>query len=80
MGLCPGITSTRFNEHSGAGNQETPKIMTQTPEELAGNAMKALKRRKKPTVISGAVNNVFTFISRLLSRKAAVNMMGQMVE
>ncbi len=80
MGLCPGITSTRFNEHSGAGNQETPKIMTQTPKELVDNAMKALRRRKKPTVLSGAVNNVFTFMSRLLSRKAAVNMMGQMVE
>ncbi|MBI3582097.1 MAG: SDR family NAD(P)-dependent oxidoreductase [Nitrospinae bacterium] len=80
MGLCPGITSTRFNEHSGAGSQETPKIMTQTPEELVDAAMKALKRRKKPTVISGAVNNVFAFISRVRSRRGVINMMGQMVE
>jgi hypothetical protein len=80
MGLCPGITSTRFNENAGAGDQETPKMLTQTPEELVGNAMRALKCRKKPTVISGPVNNIFTFMSRIMSRKAVVNMMGNMAE
>ncbi len=78
MGLCPGITSTNFNEHSGAGKGETPKLMTQTPEQLVDVALKALKSRKKPTVISGAVNNIFAFMSRIMSRKAVATMMGQM--
>lgn len=78
MGLCPGITSTNFNEHSGGGKADTPKLMTQTPEQLVDTALKALKSRKKPTVISGVVNNIFAFMSRLISRKAIVSMMGQM--
>ncbi len=78
MGLCPGITSTKFNEHSGGGTAATPKLMTETPEHLVDTALKALKCRCKPTVISGAVNNIFTFMSRLMSRKAIANMMGKM--
>lgn len=78
MGLCPGITATNFNENSGGGKAETPKLMTQTPEQLVDVAMQALKSRKKPTVISGAVNNIFAFMSRLMSRKAIANMMGRM--
>lgn len=78
MGLCPGITSTNFNEHSGGGTAATPKLMTQTPEQVVDAAMKALAARNKPTVISGLVNNVFAFMSRLMSRKAIANMMGQM--
>ncbi len=78
MGLCPGITSTNFNEHSGGGNEATPKLMTQTPGQLVDTAMRALNSRKKPTVISGTVNNVFAFMSRLMSRKAIVSMMGPM--
>lgn len=77
MGLCPGITSTKFNEHSGGGTAATPKLMTQTSEQLVDAAMKALACRCKPTVISGGVNNVFAFMSRLMSRKAIVSMMGQ---
>lgn len=78
MGLCPGITSTNFNEHSGGGTAETPKLMTQTPEQLVDIALKALACRCKPTVISGVVNNVFAFMSRIMSRKAIANMMGKM--
>ena len=78
MGLCPGITSTNFNENSGAGKAETPKLMTQTPEQVVDTALKALKARNKPTVISGWVNNVFAFMSRLMSRKAIASMMGKM--
>lgn len=78
MGLCPGITSTNFNENSGGGKADTPKLMTQTPEQVVNNALQALKSRKKPTVISGPVNNIFAFMSRLMSRKAIASMMGQM--
>lgn len=78
MGLCPGITSTNFNEHSGGGTAATPKLMTQTPEQVVDTALKALKCHCKPTVISGVVNNIFAFMSRLMSRKAIASMMGQM--
>jgi hypothetical protein len=78
VGFCPGITSTNFNENSGGGKADTPKLMTQTAEQVVDAALKALNARKKPTIISGTVNNVFAFISRLMSRKAIALMMGKM--
>lgn len=77
MGLCPGMTLTRFNENAGGGNQKAPEFLTQTPEELVETGMKALKCRRRPTVVSGALNNLMVFTSRLMSRKSVVSMMGQ---
>lgn len=79
LGFCPGITSTNFNAHSGGGQTEMPGFMTQTPEQVVDEVIKALKLRKKPTVSSGTVNKAFAFMTRFMSRKANVSMMGKMV-
>ncbi|MBI3793835.1 MAG: SDR family NAD(P)-dependent oxidoreductase [Nitrospinae bacterium] len=76
MGLCPGMTSTNFGKNNGANDLAAPSFMTQTPEELVENALCALKARKKPTVISGLVNKIFTFVARLRTRKGVVATMG----
>lgn len=78
LGFCPGITSTNFNTNSGGDQKEMPKFMTQTPEQVAVEVVKALKKRNKPTVNSGFVNKIFVFMTRFMTRKAIVSMMGKM--
>lgn len=80
MGLCPGMTSTNFNSNAGAVGfaNNAPKMMTQKPEQVVDKALKALKSRKKPTVISGSMNNFFIGLTKFMSRKAIVSMMGNM--
>lgn len=80
MGLCPGITSTNFTANSGGGLSKPPEGMTQTPEQVVEEALKALKKRKSPTINTGFVNKIFVFMTRLMSRKANVSLMGRMGE
>lgn len=78
MALCPGPTTSNF--HAAAGGTEEnlpPKAITQTPEQVVDTAMRALRERKDPTVVSGLQNRAMVVMaSRLMSRKGAVTMMG----
>jgi short-subunit dehydrogenase len=78
MNLCPGVTSTQFHSRAG-GNEKAkpPEAITQTPEEVARVAIRALKSRKSPTVISGSKNRLFAGMARVLSRSAVIKMMGK---
>jgi uncharacterized protein len=76
MGLCPGITATDFNIHAGGTRGNFPKIMVETPEQVVDTALKALKERKEPTVISGRFNKMNVLMTRLKSRKTNVSQMG----
>lgn len=78
MGLCPGIMTTNFADHSGGGLNKAPKWMTQAPEQVATTALKALKSRKKPTVFSHFSDKLFMFMFRFYSREAIVSTMGKM--
>lgn len=78
MGLCPGVTKTLFHERAGGRGHELPKAITQTPEQVVDVALKALRSRSKPTVISGSPNKMMATMARLMSRKATVKMMGGM--
>ncbi|MBP6217896.1 MAG: SDR family NAD(P)-dependent oxidoreductase [Oligoflexales bacterium] len=81
MGLCPGITSTRFQVSAGGSLDDLPKNLAQTPEEVVAVALEHLKWRCKSTVISGVKNKIFSFImSRLFSRKVSASMMGNMMK
>jgi uncharacterized protein len=78
MGLCPGITSTSFRKNAGGdgtitGRQSGP---AQTPEQVVDRALKALRARKSPTVISGLSNAIFTGLTRFLPRRSTVNLLG----
>ena len=78
MGLCPGIMTTNFDDHSGGGLNKPPKWMTQTPEQVVSTALKALKNREKPTTFSHFSDKLFTFMFRFYSRKAIISTMGKM--
>jgi hypothetical protein len=75
LGFCPGATYTNFHNVSGGDKDSFPKFILQTAEEVAQELMQALKRRKKPKVISGGSNRVLLFVQKFMSRKAVVNMM-----
>lgn len=72
MGLCPGMTATNSQAHTT--DQAIPAGMVQTPEEVVATALAALKRRKRPTIVSGRLNSLLATVTRLLPRKSVVAM------
>ncbi len=73
----PGITDTRFHRISFGQAKPLPRLLTQTPEQVAACALKAIKTRRKPTVISGWQNRALAFATRLLSRRSVAMLMGR---
>jgi hypothetical protein len=80
MDLCPGATSTEFQKRSGGREGDIPKAMLQTPDQVVRVAMDALRRRTKPTVISGIQNRMSATLARVLPRKVTVSIMGGMTQ
>jgi short-subunit dehydrogenase len=77
LGFCPGVTATNFHAASGGSHSIFPAFITQAPAAVAREAVGALRKRKKPKAVSGAVNRLMLFFQRPLSQKAIVNMMGR---
>jgi len=75
MGFNPGGTSSSFHTASG-GNKDAFSGM-QTPEAVAKELVRALHKRTRPRVISGALNRLLVFFGRFMPRKATINMMGK---
>jgi hypothetical protein len=73
----PGITATRFHSISFGQPKPLPRLLTQSPEQVAACALKAIKRRCKPTIISGWQNQALAFATRLLSRRSVALLMGR---
>jgi hypothetical protein len=73
----PGITDTRFHSISFGQAKPLPRLLTQSPEQVAACALKAIKRRSKPTVISGWQNQALAFATRLLSRRSVAALLGR---
>ncbi|WP_030025113.1 SDR family NAD(P)-dependent oxidoreductase [Streptomyces monomycini] len=73
MGLCPGMTATKSQPHTG---DQVPAGMVQTPEQVAATAVAALERRHRPTVISGTKNTVFAAVTRTMPRRPLQRMLG----
>lgn len=78
MDLCPGATVTEFQVRAGGKTEDIPKAIQQTPEQVVKVAIRALKRRNRPTVISGLPNHLMATVARLIPRKFTVSMMGAM--
>jgi short-subunit dehydrogenase len=77
MGLCPGLTSSDFQVNAGGRVEDLPRNLIETPEQVVATALRSLRERKDPTVISGAKNAIFAqLMTRLMPRKTAVNIMG----
>lgn len=77
VAFCPGVTATNFHEAAGESEEAYPEIIIQTPDEVAREAVRALKKRKKPAVVSGTMNRLMLLGQRFLSRKQVVTMMGR---
>ena len=74
LALSPGATRTEFFDVAGADAQVGS---LQTPEQVVRLALTTLDRRNPPpSVISGAANRVATIATRLLTRRAIVNLTG----
>jgi short-subunit dehydrogenase len=53
MCLCPGPTDTLFHTTSGGSPDRFPKWSSQTPDQVVDTALRALRRRRSPVVLSG---------------------------
>ena len=77
FGLIPGPISNDFHKHSGGKEgQGPPAKIKQTPDKIVDVAMKAIRRRKSPTVIASLKRVRFLFfLFRVLPRKLALRIM-----
>ena len=76
LGFNPGSTDNNFHAHAGGSRDTFPAANRQTTDEVAGELVRALRKRAKPRVVSGALNRLILFGQRWLPRAAAVNIMG----
>jgi len=78
MALCPGATDTMFFEAAGIDRKARPaRRFMQTPEAVVDTGLRALKKRRQPTVIPGWHNKLFHVAMRFMNRKALVKAVGK---
>ncbi|RSK44143.1 SDR family NAD(P)-dependent oxidoreductase [Hymenobacter perfusus] len=75
MSFNPGATGSSFHTAAGGGNDRFSAM--QTPEAVARELVRALRKRTRPRVVSGAMNRLLVFFSRALPRRATINLMGR---
>jgi short-subunit dehydrogenase len=73
--FCPGVTATAFHHKSGGKEGGFPQAITQTPEQVAHELVRALEKRSSPKIVSGFMNRAMLAFYRLLTTKAMVSMM-----
>ncbi|MBP6739469.1 MAG: SDR family oxidoreductase [Leptospiraceae bacterium] len=77
LALCPGVTTSNFHITSGGGDHNKPlDAISQQPDEVVDLAIKALRDRKEPTIVSGIQNELTVCTTKLMPRKALINMAG----
>ena len=78
MALLPGVTETRFHAVATGSRKPKPSGKSYPPEVVVKDALAALKARKAPSVISGPLYRILTFLAtKLADRKRLINMMGK---
>lgn len=77
MGFNPGAAASDFHSNAGGHVSDFPKFVMSSVEDVAEELVKALEKRRKPRVVQGWKNRFMLFGFKLLNRKAAVNIMGQ---
>jgi len=77
MGFNPGAAASDFHANAGGHTSDFPKFVMSSVEDVAGELIKALENRRKPRVVQGWKNRFMLFGFKFLSRKSAVNIMGQ---
>lgn len=80
MALCPGATATRFHEHAGGTVADRPPAeQTQPPAAVVAEALRALRGRAGPVVMTGFRGGVLGLASRLLGHRAKINVVGTLL-
>jgi len=72
MGLCPGVTETEFIRNASGGaadGSNLPRAFTQTAGAVVGEALVALRKRRKAIVVTGWRNRAMMLLPRVLSRQ-----------
>jgi len=78
MGFNPGAAKSDFHVHAGKQVSAYPEFVLSTVEDVAKELVAALEKRKKARVMQGWKNRMMLFAFKFLSRKSAINMMGQL--
>jgi hypothetical protein len=78
MGFNPGAAKSDFHVHAGKRASAYPEFVLSTVEEVAKELVAALEKRKKARVIQGWKNRMMLFAFKFLSRRSAINIMGQL--
>jgi short-subunit dehydrogenase len=79
VGFCPGTTTTQFHERAGGNNAQVPACISQNVDQVVSLAMRSLRQRRQPVVISGPMW-YFTALSRLLPRRCVTLLAGRILE
>lgn len=74
--FCPGATKSAFHDTAGGDTSQVPQFIFQTSKACAAEFMKGLKKRKGPVVISGRLNRIFAYFSRILGPKQMAKIQG----
>jgi short-subunit dehydrogenase len=77
MGFNPGAAASEFHSNAGGHASDFPKFVMSSVEDVAEELVKALENRRQPRVVQGWKNRFMLFGFKLLSRKSAINIMGQ---
>lgn len=79
MALLPGVTDTNFHQIAvGKTNKSAPSGPSYPPEVVVKEALMCLKKRSRPSVISGPRYRFLAAITtRLLGRKRVIEIMGK---
>ncbi|MBE8720870.1 SDR family NAD(P)-dependent oxidoreductase [Sphingobacterium pedocola] len=77
-GFNPGAADSDFHSNAGRETSVFPKFVVSSVAEVADELINALNNRNKPRIVQGFKNRMMLFGFRFLSRKAAVNIMGQL--
>jgi len=77
-GFNPGAANSEFHANAGGHTSDFPKFVMSSVEDVAKELVKALEKRRKPRVVQGWKNRFMLFGFKLLNRKSAVNIMGQL--
>ncbi|MHA4809065.1 SDR family NAD(P)-dependent oxidoreductase [Flavitalea flava] len=78
MGFNPGAAKSDFHVHAGKEASEYPAFVLSTVEDVAKELIAALEKRQKARVMQGWKNRMMLFAFKFLSRKTAINIMGQL--
>ena len=78
MGFNPGAANSDFHANAGGHANDFPKFVMSSVEDVADELVKALEKRRKPRVVQGWKNRFMLFGFKLLNRKSAINIMGQL--